>query len=593
MSAKEKVKGTYFANALQSSKWDSKITSANTTKKELWLGYVLGPYGCLLLQSIVNSYYNQYLTDVLGFTAEKGLWIAAFMVAFPVVSKIIDAITNLIMCNVLDKTVCRQGKLRPWIIFSMPVLVISVLLMFWVPKADPTVQAIWVVIAYNLFYAVGYTMWLMPTELAAPLSTRNIKQRSNLSMGFTITRNIGTGLVSILFPTILSAVCRATNGDNAKGYFMCMAMICCIAVPLMFIQYFYIRERITEENRKTESLMKEAGVDNKDAKTLSMWEQFKVAVKDKYWVILMLLFIFYELLGNIRNISLVYYTGWVVQGNAYGEFASIQAKFQMIAMSPMGPGLVMLLPLLKKWGRRKCIWVGASLTIVGSVIAMLNAGNGMMIYAGTALAAIGNIAFSYTIVTYLGDVIDHVEWKSGKRVEGISGGIRGITTCVGVGVSQGIFNLGLMMTGYATPEVIGKTAEGVLLYADQTAAATNWINFAYQGSYVLIGIMFFFIFLLVFDLEDKLPTLQKELQQRKIDECKALGIEYVSPEELERQEIEEQERVAEEIRIKELKERCAKRGLDFEKENQKVLDKRAAKQAKKEAKLAKKNTKNE
>jgi GPH family glycoside/pentoside/hexuronide:cation symporter len=45
---------------------------------------------------------------------------------------------------------------------------------------------------------------------------------------------------------------------------------------------------------------------------------------------------------------------------------------------------------------------------------------------------------------------------------------------------------------------------------------------------------------------------------------------------------------AEEIRIKELKEKCAKQGLDFDTENQKYLAKVAAKKAKKEAKKAKK-----
>ena len=40
---------------------------------------------------------------------------------------------------------------------------------------------------------------------------------------------------------------------------------------------------------------------------------------------------------------------------------------------------------------------------------------------------------------------------------------------------------GLMLTGYTTPEKIGETAEGIALYADQPAAATAWINFAYQG----------------------------------------------------------------------------------------------------------------
>ena len=64
MSEKAQKRGL-LANAFSSHRWDSKITSANVSKAEMWLGYVIGPYGMLLVQSIVNSYYNQYMTDVL------------------------------------------------------------------------------------------------------------------------------------------------------------------------------------------------------------------------------------------------------------------------------------------------------------------------------------------------------------------------------------------------------------------------------------------------------------------------------------------------------------------------------------------------
>ena len=67
----ERKRHGLLENAFSSHKWDSKIKSANTTKAEMWLGYVIGPYGMLVMQSIVNSYYNQYLTDILGFTAAK------------------------------------------------------------------------------------------------------------------------------------------------------------------------------------------------------------------------------------------------------------------------------------------------------------------------------------------------------------------------------------------------------------------------------------------------------------------------------------------------------------------------------------------
>lgn len=583
-------------NAFASPKWNSRIKSANTTRKEMWLGYVVGPYGMLVGQSVVNSYFNQYLTDILGLTVSKGAWIATFMVLFPVISKLVDAVTNLLMAKVIDSTTCRQGKVRPWLLISAPLVTISIILLFWMPFSQPIHQAIWVVAAYNLYYSVAYTMWNMSKELTSALSTRNVNQRKNNSLAATITMNVGTGLVSILFPMILTSVCAAVHGNNAQGYLLTMSIVACIALPLTFVQYFYTRERVTEERRNQIGIVtdtvdaagKRLGEHKKEA---SMLEQLKACLKTKYWVLLILVVLIWYTLSNMRNISLVYYCGWVVNGNAYGSYATIQAKFQMIAMSPMGPGILILLPLMKKFGRTNCIWVGGVLTVIGSLIAFLNPGSGMMIYIGSALAAFGNIAFSYVTLTFVGDLIDYVEWKTNVRCDGLTGGLISAVMMLAVGIAQGIFNLGLMVSGYAQPQQVGTSAEGVALFADQTAAASGWINFAYQGSYIVLGALFFFIFCFVFKLEDHLPQVSRELQERKVAECAALGIEYVPADELERREIEEQERIAEENRVKELKEHCAKRGLNFEAENQKVLDKRAAKKAKADAKAAKRAAK--
>lgn len=586
-----KTKHGLLENAFSSPKWNSRITSANTTKKEMWLGYVLGVWGMMMTNSIVNSYFNQYLTDVIGFDSTKGAWIAGFMVLFPVISKLIDAITNLVMAKIIDSTTCKQGKVRPWLLLSAPLVLISVILLFWMPFTQPIHQAIWIVVAFNLYYSVAYTMWNMSKELMPAVSTRNVNQRKNLSIAANIVGNVGTGLVSILFPTILAAVCAAVHGNNAQGYLLSMSVIAVLAVAATFVQYFYTRERVTEERRNQAGIRQDDAARLEVHKEASLWVQFKACLKSKYWILLVLIVLICNICGNLRNISLIYYSGWVVNGNAYGNVAAIQAKFQMIALSPMGPGILLMLPLTKKFGRTKTIWTTAILTIVGSVLAYLSVGKGTMIYAGTALAAIGNISFSYMIMSFMGDIIDQVEWKTGVRTDGLTGGFISAMMMFAVGIAQGLFNLGLMSTGYTQPQMIGTSAEGIALYADQPAAAVNWINFGYQGSFIIVGAVVFFIFCFVFKIEKDMPRISRELQERKVAQCAALGIEYIPADELERREIAEQERIAEENRIAELKETCAKRGLDFEKENQKVLDKRAAKKAKAEAKVAKRTAK--
>ena len=106
-----------------SPKFDSSVKSANTTGWEKWLGYFFGPMGPAILNVTIISYITVFYTDVLNMTGEghSALWLGIFA-AFPIVSKIIDAITNILMGQVIEKTRTRQGKARPWIFISAPLL---------------------------------------------------------------------------------------------------------------------------------------------------------------------------------------------------------------------------------------------------------------------------------------------------------------------------------------------------------------------------------------------------------------------------------------------------------------------------------------
>ncbi len=586
----EKRKKGLLSGWFTSSFWDSKIKSANVTGKERWLGYVAGPFGVMLLQSIVNSYFNQYLTDTLGFTVSRGMWIAGFMVVFPVMSKLLDAITNVIMAKLLDKTVCKQGKLRPWFILSLPVTIASIIMMFAIPDMSAKAQAVWVVIAYNLFYSVGYTMWYMAYELSAALSTRNVKQRSNNSMMGQITKNIGTGMISIIFPTLLGAVAKGmAGGDMKQGYLLTLSIMCLIAVPLTFVQYFFTRERITEERRMTETDENESKVPE-----ASFGTQLKACVKDKYWLMFILLIFVYQVFNALKSVSQVYYAGWVVNGNAYGEYAAIQRSFTMISMAPMGPMLFVVVPLIKKYGRHRMIIIGSVIAAIGAFIAFFGAGSTLPVYLGTGLGGVGAMFYVYTMMSFTGDAIDHVEYSQRVRVEGVTAALVGFMHSLANGLGQGLFNLGLMATKYVTPEAIGtfeKNGKTIELFADQPAAATTWINFSYQGAIALTAVLFFVLFSFFFDIDKKMPMVTEELTERKRAECAAKGIPYVSPMEQQRAEIAKQQQEAEENRIRELKEKCEKNGLDFDTENQKYLDKKAKKDAKKAAKKAKQASK--
>ncbi len=111
-------------------------------------------------------------------------------------------------------------------------------------------------------------------------------------------------------------------------------------------------------------------------------------------------------------------------------------------------------------------------------------------------------------------------------------------------------------------------------------AALTFLGIAFYGIEFVCGAINVIVLPFI-DLEKKLPQINKDLLERKKQAVLARGEEWIDPDELDRMEREKAEKEQEENRIRDLKERCQKRGLDFEEENRKYLEKKARKEAKK------------
>ena len=207
---------------------DSRIRHRNVTGKEKWLGYLIGPSGALLLNAVLATYLNVFYTDVLHLTT---IWGGMFLAIFPICSKILDACTNIIMGQIIERTHTRQGKARPWLLVSAPLLTVTGILAFAVPKMDIHAQAIWVLISYNLFWSFAYTIYNMSHNLMVPLSTRITQQCGELSVFTNIATTMVSGIVvALLFPML---VLPAIGVDQSK-WIMVMSFISALALPLFY-----------------------------------------------------------------------------------------------------------------------------------------------------------------------------------------------------------------------------------------------------------------------------------------------------------------------------------------------------------------------
>ncbi len=466
----------------------SKVRSQDVCPSEKWLGYLLGPAGALLLNAVLATYLNVYYTDVLKLTS---LWGGAFLVIFPIVSKIIDAITNVAMGYIIDRTHTPEGKARPWLLLSAPLLAVTGILLFTVPTGSQTVQAVWVMVSYNLFYSFAYTIFNMSHGLMVPLSTRNTTQRGGLSVFNQITTIMMSGiLVALVFPMVIMPVIGVDKGK----WIALMSVLSIAALPLTLLEYYFTKERVTLEAQ------------TEDTASVPFASQLKAIFTDKYMLIIYAYFLIYVIGSTIKNISLVYFCNYVL--GSYNDGIT-QTLISVVGGIPMGIGIFAVWPLAKKFGKRNVTAVGFVLYAIGSAICWLFPTNMTIMLVGQFIKNIGGLPCSYVFMALFADVLDHVEWKSEFRCDGIAMSVYNIIAVAMVGICTGIFNGLLAKSGYIAPEIVN----GVTVAAEQTAAAKSAITFGFVGLEAITGIILA-VLLIFLNVEKNIDKEQAEIRAR-------------------------------------------------------------------------------
>lgn len=550
--------------------FDSKIKSANTEGKEKVWGYFVGPmFMCMAYYGIAGTYLTQFYTDVLGLSG-------VVLTMMPVFSKIFDAITNIIMGRIIDKTKTRQGKARPWILISGVLIMLTGIMLYNVPRASTSVQLVWIVISYNLFFAFAYTIYNMSHTLMVPLATRNTRQRDSLAMlTSTGTSMIPGMLVTIIMPIL---VAKMGVGLSAQGnWAKVMSIISIFALPAVLVEYYFTKERVTEENISDD--------DENTMQIAAMKDQIKACVTNKYFWMVMAFWAIFQLTQNLQTNVMLYFCNWVL-GSSVTQGATNQILVNAVGQAPLGFGIFILWPLIHKFGKRWVTQIGFVIAAVGCLIIFLNPHSLGTVLGGCVLKSFGMLP-TYAMAAFLAEAMDHIEWKNHYRADGFIASMNTIIITISAGIAQTLILGGLNASGYISSASIGATSDTII---NQPASTQSFIIWMFVGvemiGYLIISLIFTF-----YDLEAKIPQISADITARHKAEAEARGEVWISPEEKQAMEQEEQERKAEEKRIEELKEKCAKKGLDFDEEEAKYQAKLAEAKAKAEAKAAKKKKK--
>lgn len=530
----------------------TRIRSANVKPVESLLGYLVGPFCAMLANGIFTTYLTRYFRNVL-FAEElaSGSALAgtveSFLTVFPILSAILIVIGNLVAGQLVERTRTKAGKARPWILLSAVLLAVSSVLIFIQPSDDPTFKMIWLVIAYNLYYAVAFPLYNTANSTLTPLSTRNSNQRSVLASFVNMALLGAVGAGSMVFPFLLSILIKPEMSLGTQRTFWMILFIIVAVITFLgtVMQYYFTRERVTEES---------LGQEQTEAKPrIGVGRQAKAAVGDRYFWIIIVFYFLYQFSGGIKNTSLNFYAEILATQSFPTD--SVTGVLGIIGAVPMAVAVFFVAPLCNKFGKRPMCVIGMIVGVAGGVIAGVGYDNMVVASVGIALKCLGSAPAGYMILAMIADSLDHIEAKCGFRCDGLVMSVYSSIMIASTPVAQGI-----------TSALVGTGTTG-------TVIAYIWIETVCYGLGAII--------LLFFNVEKYLKSDRETVLARQKAEAEAAGLEWIAPEERLRIEEEESERLAEAARIEELKARCEKKGLDFEAEEAKYQQKLEAKQAKK------------
>lgn len=422
------------------------------------LSYALGRGAQGMCSGMTSSkYVNFFITNVLFKNIKNGMGVASRIRFF---CGIFDAINDPVMGVIVDRTNTKNGKMRPYIRWA-PFFVSLVMVLFFIGSANAPA---WINILYTTVLFIGldvtYTAFDIPMGALAFSITPSGVERTKLFGISSILRSVLGALPQVFVAG--AALLPYFKTHTAQSY---LTSACVSAV------FIIIFTRITYRNTK------ERAVHSED--TPSVKQCFSLLFKNQPLFMLFLSNIFFVLCKIPEQVS-AYFVADLMFDRRYNIFIDV-IKFPGFLLA----GLVIPI-IVQKMGKnadsrkiyRLCcaIAIGVHcLFAVATYNALMNKsadspvslGFGILIVLFTGLSVIP-LEFKNLIQKEMeAETVDYVEYKTGKRVEGIMLSIMSFT-----GKIENTFSASIGLS------ILGKT--GYLEHAEGSVAqneTTRWALF--------------------------------------------------------------------------------------------------------------------
>jgi GPH family glycoside/pentoside/hexuronide:cation symporter len=391
------------------------------------LGYGLGDTASNFYFQVFNIFLLYYYTDVFGISA------AAVGTMF-LVTKIVDAASDPLMGLIADRTDTRWGKFRPYILWAAIPYAVLGYAMFAGPDLSETGKLVYAYATYTLMM-LAYTVINVPYSalmgVISPSSTERTKVAS-----FRFFCAFAAAFLIATFVRPLNNILG--GGDEALGFKLTMAIFAVVSIILFWICFATTKERVRPVRDETD-----------------VRGDFRALLSTGPWIALFAAAIFTLMNVAVRNGTIVYYFKYYVGDDGSPLFLTFDktSVFMSLGLFTMLIGIAMTSTLCKYFEKRALL---IALTILNAItMALFYITPADQYWLMVAINCIGTLIIGPTpplVWAMYTDTADYCEWKTGRRITGLTFSSLQFAQKLGLAVGAGLTGIILGWFGFVANE---------------------------------------------------------------------------------------------------------------------------------------------
>jgi glucuronide carrier protein len=449
------------------------------------IGYGCGDAGCNIAFQMTGLFLLIYYTDVVGLTPAAAAGILGFV-------KLWDAFADIFAGRMVDRTMTRWGKFRPFILWFSAPLLLTNLLCFYVPDfASEGAKIAWGYVTYALLGTL-YSLVNIPFGSMAGAMTQVPTERAKLAGA----RMVGSGFTILVLAIVLAP--RLKSASDLQSTFLITASIFVFVGMALFMATFLTAKEVVE----------------REVPRVSFKQTIQTVTKNGPLARLCASSLMYLIGQNVIGAIIIFYARDYLGGTAsLLTLVTVITTGAVLYVGPFGPWVTRIL------GKKRGFMLACVGTLAGAVIVYTATDN--IPFAMVGLFVIGaSMALLNTMTWALeADTVEYGEWKTHIRTEGATYAAFSFTRKVGQAAGASLAGAALGYYGYVSA-VDGKQQP-------QSEATLDGIHTATAG---LPAIFFLAALLIMWTYpltEKRFDEIMEQIRGRRIAAAaKDVGVEH-------------------------------------------------------------------